>query len=347
MLTMYPGMVNSPITELAVAIDETQTTIEVIDGTKLPDAPNLAIIGLGEDAETILYTEKTGNILSGVTRGFQGVAKAWGQGTRIARFFTEYDQRAMMQNIQENADNLVAHLNDTMYDGVHGLKTTGDVTIYVDSVNGNDANPGTQSQPLKTIGAAVGKITSLIIDNGHTVTIQLAPGTYVENVEIKNLHGAGMFYLRGGSNLAEADSYVIDGWVSFIGCTCMTYIYGIKVLGSSSRDGAIIFERCLAGRVSFCKVDKTGRINSTNNYGILAAAHSLVFADDNDISNITGGSGLNAAIQCFETSRVFSVNNTGSNNSIGLRTVAGTIMKNGSQPSGNTAEVILAGGVIR
>lgn len=112
MLTMYPGMVNSPITELAAAIDDVQTTITVVDGTKLPDAPNLAIIGRGEDAETILYTEKTGNVLSGVVRGFQGVAKAWGQGARIARFFTEYDQRAMMQNIQENADNLAAHLNE-------------------------------------------------------------------------------------------------------------------------------------------------------------------------------------------------------------------------------------------
>src|SRR5690606_13361467 len=112
MLTMYLGMVNSPITELAAAIDDVQTTITVVDGTKLPDAPNLAIIGLGEDAETILYTEKMGNVLSGVTRGFQGVAKAWRQGARIARFFTEYDQRAMMQNIQENADNLAAHLND-------------------------------------------------------------------------------------------------------------------------------------------------------------------------------------------------------------------------------------------
>jgi len=136
-------MVNSPITELAAAIDETQTTIEVIDGTKLPDAPNLAIIGFGEDAETILYTEKTGNILSGVTRGFQGVAKAWGQGARIARFFTEYDQRAMMQNIQENADNLAAHLNENVLlgDTPHGwVYEEGAFTPYLQPLLGNFAN---------------------------------------------------------------------------------------------------------------------------------------------------------------------------------------------------------------
>lgn len=133
MLTMYPGMVNSPITELAAAIDDVQTTITVVDGTKLPDAPNLAIIGRGEDAETILYTEKTGNVLSGVVRGFQGVAKAWGQGARIARFFTEYDQRAMMQNIQENADNLAAHLNERATDDVHGLLSDGKIIEEVGS----------------------------------------------------------------------------------------------------------------------------------------------------------------------------------------------------------------------
>ena len=110
MLEMYAPMVNSPITELATAIDDTQTTIEVVDGSKLPDAPNLAMIGLGENTETILYTQKDGNVLSGVTRGFQGVAKAWPQGTRVARFFAAYDQMAIQENIKTLDQSLVAHL---------------------------------------------------------------------------------------------------------------------------------------------------------------------------------------------------------------------------------------------
>src|SRR5690606_39033980 len=109
---MYAPMVNSPITELATAIDDTQTTIEVVDGSKLPDAPNLAMIGLGENTETILYTQKDGNVLSGVTRGFQGVAKAWPQGARVARFFAAYDQMAIQENIKTLDQSLVAHLND-------------------------------------------------------------------------------------------------------------------------------------------------------------------------------------------------------------------------------------------
>lgn len=118
MLEMYAPMVNSPITELETAIDDTQTTIEVVDGSKLPDAPNLAMIGLGENTETILYTQKDGNVLSGVTRGFQGVAKAWPQGTRVARFFAAYDQMAIQENIKTLDQSLAAHLNEIVTESV-------------------------------------------------------------------------------------------------------------------------------------------------------------------------------------------------------------------------------------
>src|SRR5690554_4791580 len=103
MQPMYPGQVNSPQTELASAIDDEQTTIPLLDTSKLPDPPNLATIGTGEDAETILYTGVSGNDLTGVTRGFQGAAKAWAQGTKVARFFTEYDYDALRQNILSHA----------------------------------------------------------------------------------------------------------------------------------------------------------------------------------------------------------------------------------------------------
>ena len=109
MQPMYPGIVNSPVTELADAIDATATTIEVVDGSKLPNAPNIATIGTGEDAETILYEQKTGNILSDVTRGFQGTAKAWPAGTKVSRMFTEYDHAAFRQNIQELNTTLSDH----------------------------------------------------------------------------------------------------------------------------------------------------------------------------------------------------------------------------------------------
>lgn len=104
-LPMYPGMVNSPITELTNAIDEVQDTIEVSDGLALPDAPNIAVIGTGEDAETIQYGTKIGNVISDVIRGFQGTAKAWSAGQKVARYFTAYDYDTLRKN-------LITHLDD-------------------------------------------------------------------------------------------------------------------------------------------------------------------------------------------------------------------------------------------
>lgn len=101
MATLYPAQINSPLTFLANAIDSTQTTITVNDGTKLPAAPNIATIGTGENAETILYTGKSGNDLTGVTRGFEGTAQSWGINTAIARVFTAYDYNSVKSNIEE------------------------------------------------------------------------------------------------------------------------------------------------------------------------------------------------------------------------------------------------------
>lgn len=145
MLEMYAPMVNSPITELATAIDDTQTTIEVVDGSKLPDAPNLAMIGLGENTETILYTQKDGNVLSGVTRGFQGVAKAWPQGTRVARFFAAYDQMAIQENIKTLDQSLATHLNDLAhFNPPRGLKKI-DIIVPV-------GGPGEWDEKIREIG---------------------------------------------------------------------------------------------------------------------------------------------------------------------------------------------------
>lgn len=99
--TMYPGQVNSPITELSSAINNTVTTITVLDGNQLPAAPNIAVIGNGEVAETILYTGKSGNNLTGVTRGFQGAARSWSAGIQVARFFTAYDYDTLRENVEQ------------------------------------------------------------------------------------------------------------------------------------------------------------------------------------------------------------------------------------------------------
>ncbi|WP_155990542.1 hypothetical protein [Paenibacillus graminis] len=73
-----------------------------MDASKLPPAPNLFTIGTDEGCETILYTGKTGNNLTGCTRGFDGTtAKAWVIGSKVARYYTAADHNAFKANIED------------------------------------------------------------------------------------------------------------------------------------------------------------------------------------------------------------------------------------------------------
>jgi hypothetical protein len=97
---MYPPQANTPETSLSGALTAAGTTVNVVDGTMLPDAPNLLTIGAdGSTAETVLMTAKNGNVLT-VVRGQDGTTtRAWSAGDVIGRYFTAADQKAMQDNI--------------------------------------------------------------------------------------------------------------------------------------------------------------------------------------------------------------------------------------------------------
>ncbi len=103
-LTMYEGKVNSPVTTLTSSLTDvvagTVETVDVVDGTYFPTPPCLATIGNGPLAETILYTDVSGNTIT-IERGFEGETGAWSIGTPIGRFFTAYDHEAFRNNIDE------------------------------------------------------------------------------------------------------------------------------------------------------------------------------------------------------------------------------------------------------
>jgi len=102
LVTMYPAQANSPETSLSGALTAAGTTVNVVDGSVLPEAPNLLTIGAdGSTAETMLMTAKNGNVLT-VTRAQNGTtARAWSAGDVIARYFTAADQTAMQENIKK------------------------------------------------------------------------------------------------------------------------------------------------------------------------------------------------------------------------------------------------------
>jgi hypothetical protein len=106
---MYPALVNSVATALTGAISAADTQFYVLDDSRIPDPPNLLVIGENSAlAETIKLTGKDGNRLT-VQRGFQGAARAWSAGTSVSRNFTAYDHDAFRANVETLADRQIAH----------------------------------------------------------------------------------------------------------------------------------------------------------------------------------------------------------------------------------------------
>lgn len=107
---MYSGTVNSPYTILSAGISDSATSITVEELGVFPAAPNIAVLGSGSDAETVLYSAKSAATGAGtltVTRGWNktgtyGAKKSWLAGTVISRRFTEYDHATFKANIEDH-----------------------------------------------------------------------------------------------------------------------------------------------------------------------------------------------------------------------------------------------------
>lgn len=102
--TLYPGIPFSPQATLTDNIGAADTIIKVSDVSAFPDPPNLATIGTDEEGETILYTAKTPDALSGCQRGVEGTARAWTAGELIGRNFTAKDHADLIAAVSETRE---------------------------------------------------------------------------------------------------------------------------------------------------------------------------------------------------------------------------------------------------
>ena len=129
LVTMYPAQANSPETSLSGALTAAGTTVNVVDGSVLPEAPNLLTIGAdGSTAETVLMTAKNGNALT-VTRAQNGTtARAWSAGDVIARYFTAADQTAMQENIKKLNEGKAEKAASPTAGNFAGLDSSGNLT---------------------------------------------------------------------------------------------------------------------------------------------------------------------------------------------------------------------------
>ena len=129
LVKMYPAQANSPETSLSGALTAAGTTVNVVDGSVLPEAPNLLTIGAdGSTAETVLMTAKNGNVLT-ITRAQNGTtARAWSAGDVIARYFTAADQTAMQENIKKLNEGKAEKVSSPTAGNFAGLDASGNPT---------------------------------------------------------------------------------------------------------------------------------------------------------------------------------------------------------------------------
>lgn len=123
--TMYPAINNSPVTSMIDAISAVAVSINLESTSFLPDPPNIATLGTGDEAELILYTTKSASNIGGISRGFNGtIAKAWPIGTSVYRAFTAYDHDAFKANIE--------HLQQNKLDPVSGATNNNFAALNAD-----------------------------------------------------------------------------------------------------------------------------------------------------------------------------------------------------------------------
>ena len=128
---MFPAKSNSPETELASAITAADTSMTLKDASVLPPAPNVCTIGSDEGSEVVKYTSISGNVISGLIRGFSGTtASAWDADTPVSREYTSYDHDTFIGNIDDlntvKADNSI--LGDAF--STSSAYAIGDYVIY-------------------------------------------------------------------------------------------------------------------------------------------------------------------------------------------------------------------------
>ena len=158
--TMYQAKSNSPQTTLTAIIAADATSLTVFDGSVLPPGPNLLTLGTDEDAEVVYYSTISGNVVSGLVRGYSGTtASVWEEGTQVSREFTSYDHDTFKTNIE------------SLQDDVDGLNTALDGkqdTLTFDNTPTQNSNNPVKSGGIKT--ALDGKQNSLTFDTTPTAS---------------------------------------------------------------------------------------------------------------------------------------------------------------------------------
>ena len=219
----------------------------------------------------------------------------------------------------------------TYFETLFPTMTTGNISYYV-SPTGSNSNDGlTAGTPFLTIAYALSKIPKNI---RHTITINVASGTYNETVYVQGYYGEGRIQIFGGTDLATAINFKING-LNISNNLIYVSVRGFEALITTE----VPFLVYSSSRVRLEYLISSVGANTVNGFYIVS---SKVFVGTCSISNKI------VALSASENSDVYSTNfATGSGNNYGLYAMYGSkIIKYGTQPQGTNAEFATDGGLI-
>ena len=226
LVKMYPAQAKSTETSLSGALTAAGTTINVVDGSALPDAPNLLTIGAdGSTAETVLMTAKNGNTLT-VTRAQDGTtARAWSAGDVIARYFTAADQNAMQENIKKLDSEKAAKAASPVAGNLAGLDASGNPTDSGKKpADFADANHTHAGKADKVTSATAGHFAGLdangnLTDSGKKASdFAAASHAHEGYAEVKIFSGVSV----AASAWASDSTYAAYPYAASIACSGVT-----------------------------------------------------------------------------------------------------------------------------
>lgn len=203
--TMYPGVANSPETFLKENVAPEGTTLYVNDTSVLGDLPTLAVIGTDQNAETVLVKSKRSDGGLEVQRAVEGLARRWEKATVVARNFTNYDYKQLVENINKLNDGKVEKSNG---ESLTPNKFTNDQKEALDKVTMKDT-PSSNFNNVSKQGIYNGSFSSNCPNGSGKYTLFVYPTdnssqhreNYMFQIAVKdNVDSTPYFRQRSGSS---------------------------------------------------------------------------------------------------------------------------------------------------
>lgn len=211
------------------------------------------------------------------------------------------------------------------------LMTLADVTYYV-RTDGSDSNTGTDNTAVgafKTIGKAISMIPQIV---NHTVTINVGPGTYDEDVMLDGYTGKNAVINLLGDAVISTSRTIKSLTIS--NCVVAVIARGFNITTTTSNQSIAVVRAQYAG-LSYMSIVQS----APNKHGIYAVS-AVCYINNSTISNKL------VAIVAEQGSRVTASNNAGSGNTAVFSSASGSIVaKANGTPTGTALEQVVTGGI--